>query len=656
MKWLEMIGWRRSQGSPAAVEATDPDAGDKAVRQAEALILQGNQLEDDGRLEDAEAVYADAIRLAPRLARSHLNFGNVRLARHDSNGAIAAYRRAMELQPDYVGAHVNLANALLKTRDFGGALAAYEAALALDPTFFNAMVGRSNALDDLGRVEEAVVAFRRALSLRPGDADALSNLGLLLQRGKRYGEAAECFQRALLSQPGRIWTRGNLCTARLYGCDWRHYDDDVRVLHASVQAGQREINPFQFMIIARSAQAQLHASQAYSRDRFPPATEPLWHGQAYRHDRIRIAYVSADFHSHATAALMAGLFEAHDRSRFEIYGASFGPDDHSPMRQRLIAAFDHFKDLRSNSDLAIAQQLLAWEIDIAVDLKGYTAQARPGIFTHRPAPIQVNYLGFPGSMGTPWIDYLIADRQVVPPEHLAYTSEQVVWLPGSYQVNDRLRPIADHLPDRAQLGLPASAFVYCCFNNNYKITPAVFDIWMRLLGAVAGSVLWLLEDNPEAVANLRREATVRGIDPERLVFAPRMDLPAHLARQRQADLFLDTLPCNAHTTASDALWAGLPVLTCPGDTFASRVASSLLLAAGLPELIAPSLAGYEATALHLARDPARLAEIKRKLGDQRLSCPLFDTDAFRRHLESAFETMWRRHQDGLPPAHFSVDG
>ena len=655
MGWMEKLGLRRSPSEAiATAQAVAARTEDPAA--AQQLIAQGNQLEDSGQPAAAEIIYRQAIDLAPSLARAHLNLGNARMAQADAGGAIAAYRKALALQPDYLGAHVNLGNALFQTRNLHDALAAYDAALALDPRFVNALIGRANTLDDLGRATEASAAYRRALELRPGDADVLSNLGLLLHRAKRYREAAECFEQALVRQPGRPWTRGNLCSARLYGCDWRHYDDDLRDLHAAVAAGRREVNAFSFVIIGQSAPAQLRASQLYAQDRFPPAGRPLWQGEVYDHARIRVAYVSADFHSHATAALMAGLFEAHDRSRFEFYGASFGPDDGSPMRQRLIAAFDHFVDLRQHSDLAIAEQLRAWEIDIAVDLKGYTAQARPGIFTHRPAPIQVNYLGFPGTMGSPWIDYLIADRQVVPPEHLAHTSEQVVWLPGSYQVNDHLRRIADRTPGRAELGLPDDAFVYCCFNNNYKITPAVFDVWMRLLSAAAGSVLWLLEDNPEAVANLRRKAQARGVHPDRLVFAPRMALPEHLARHACADLFLDTLPCNAHTTASDALWAGLPVLTCPGDTFAARVASSLVLAAGLPELVAPSMADYEAIALQLAQDRARLDALRSKLAEQRLSCALFDTDAFRRHLESAFETMWRRQQDGLPPAHFSVDG
>jgi predicted O-linked N-acetylglucosamine transferase (SPINDLY family) len=396
-------------------------------------------------------------------------------------------------------------------------------------------------------------------------------------------------------------------------------------------------------------------AERYIADRHPPAPVPLWRGERYRHDRIRVAYLSADFHDHATAHLAAGLFEHHDRARFETFAVSFGPDDRSAMRQRLERAFGRFIDVRGKTDQAIAELVRRHEIDIAVDLKGVTLGARPGVLARRPAPLQVNYLGYPGTMGAPYIDYLIADAFVVPPDGEGAYSEKVVRLPDCYQINDATRPVAQAPPSRAQAGLPPDAFVFCCFNNNYKITPDLFDVWMRLLRAVEGSVLWLLEGNAHAPGNLRREAQARGVAADRLVFAPRLaDLDAHLARHRLADLFLDTHYCNAHTTASDALWAGLPLLTCAGATFASRVAGSLLHAVGLPELVTHSLADYEALALTLARDEILLADVRDRLARNRLTVPLFDTARTTRAIEQAFTAMWERHKGNEPPKGFTV--
>jgi predicted O-linked N-acetylglucosamine transferase (SPINDLY family) len=398
---------------------------------------------------------------------------------------------------------------------------------------------------------------------------------------------------------------------------------------------------------------QLRAAETWVAERCPEMPA-LWRGERYRYDRIRVAYLSADFHSHATAYLAAGLFEAHDRSRFETVAISFGPDDSSEMRGRLKGAFDRFIDVRDKSDHAAATLLNEMEIDIAVDLKGFTQDARPGILAYRPAPVQVNYLGHPGTMGARYIDYLIADRRIVPEGHERHYREKIVCLPDSYQANDRKRRIAERTPTRAEEGLPDTGVVFCSFNGSFKITPEVFDIWMRLLKSAEGSVLWLLDDNPTAVRNLKREAEARGVPAQHLVFAPRRPLDVHLARHRLADLFLDTLPCNAHTTASDALWAGLPVLACTGNTFAGRVAASLLFAVGLPELITDSLSSYEAMAMKLALDPTELAQLKAKLAAQRNTAALFDTERFTRDLESAYVTMWERSQRGMPPESFSV--
>jgi predicted O-linked N-acetylglucosamine transferase (SPINDLY family) len=430
--------------------------------------------------------------------------------------------------------------------------------------------------------------------------------------------------------------------------------EDRAAVTAGIAAGKRAILPFPHTTISSSAEEQLQCARIWVAQDCPKAPA-LWRGERYRHDKIRLAYVSADFHAHATAHLMAGVFEAHNRDRFEINAISLGPDDTGELRSRLLASFDRFIDVRQKTDQEAAAIIRQLETDIAVDLKGYTLNHRAEIFVHRPAPIQASYLGYPGTMGGDFIDYIIADKIVLPDEQRAYYTENIAYLPDTYQCNDSKRRIADTTPKRTDAGLPEQGFVFCCFNNNYKIMPEMFDIWMRLLCAIEGSVLWLLEDNPAAARGLRREAEARGLAPERLVFAPRMPSAEHLARHRLADLFLDTLPYGAHTTASDALWAGLPVLTCKGTTFAGRVASSLLSAAGMPETSVNSLADYEAEALRLARDKPALAALKAKLARTRDTCPLFDTARFTRNLEAAFQTMVERQNRGERPTTFAVE-
>jgi predicted O-linked N-acetylglucosamine transferase (SPINDLY family) len=368
--------------------------------------------------------------------------------------------------------------------------------------------------------------------------------------------------------------------------------------------------------------------------------------------RIKVGYLSADFHEHATAYLIAELIEKHDRQRFAVLGYSYGPDDSSPMRKRLVRAFDRFADLRNTSFVEASRRIAADGVDILVDLKGHTWRARTEIMALRPAAIQVGYLGYPGTMAAPFIDYALVDDFVAPRDQEPFYSEKLVYLPGCYQVNDSTREIAARLPTRSECGLPEKGFVFCCFNNNYKITPQMFDVWMRLLLATPESVLWLLAANPVAVANLQNEAEQRGVSRRRLLFAPRCPLPEHLARHRLADLFLDTFPYNAHTTASDALWAGCPLVTIAGETFASRVAGSLLRTIGLPELITTNLHDYEQLALGLAREEKLLADLRGKLQTQRLASGLFDGTRFARRVEHAFEEMYRNYAAGREPSTF----
>jgi predicted O-linked N-acetylglucosamine transferase (SPINDLY family) len=407
--------------------------------------------------------------------------------------------------------------------------------------------------------------------------------------------------------------------------------------------------------LSGSAALQRRAAEIWVRERCP--TNPMLPAipKRARDERIRIGYFSADYHDHATSYLIAGMFEMHDRSRFEVIAFSFGPDSSGAMRARIKAACDEFIEVRDKSDSEVALLARDLQIDVAVDLKGFTDGNRVGIFALRAAPLQVSYLGYPGSLGANYMDYLIADHTLIPQESRRHYTEKIVYLPGSYQANDAKRAIADRAFTRAELGLPAAGFVFCCFNNNYKIMPDTFDRWMRILERVPGGVLWLLADNPTAVANLRREAARRNVSPERLVFAGRIDLPEHLARHRAADLFIDTWPCNAHTTASDALWAGLPVLTCAGEGFASRVAASLLTAIGLPELIVSTADHYEELAVQLATDRQHLTEIKQRLAENRLTAPLFDTQRYTLQIEAAYTKLYERCQANLPAEHIHIE-
>ena len=436
-------------------------------------------------------------------------------------------------------------------------------------------------------------------------------------------------------------------------CDWNDLPAQSAHLIATIRGKAQVVAPFASLSISTSPAEQLQSAEGAIADlgAFPK----LWRGEVYAHERVRIAYLSADFREHPVACLVAGMLEAHDKTRFEVAGLSFGPDDQSDMRRRITGAFEHFLDVRSLSDQAVAELIRQREIDVAVDLTGFTAHGRPGISIRRPAPIHVNYLGYPGTMGSTAFDYVVADKVVIPDEQRCFFTEQVVWLPDVYQANDNQRRIAEKVPTRRECGLPDKGLVFCSFNNTFKITPEIFDVWMRLLREIDGSVLWLIAGDATTSENLRREAEKRGVPREDLIFASRMPLADHLARHRLADIFLDTLPYNAHTTASDALWAGLPVLTCLGSTFAGRVAGSLLNAAGLSELVTENLDDYEALAIKLARDPALLSSLKAKLAANRLACTLFDTQRFTRHLEAAYITMWERYQRGQPPAHFAVD-
>ncbi|WP_080890909.1 tetratricopeptide repeat protein [Bradyrhizobium sp. UBA2491] len=634
------------------------DAYDKALARkpdlAEALLGRGNVFSRLERPDDALAACDKALALRPDLAEAWLGRGNALAEQERCDEALAAYDKALVLGPRLAMAWLGRGNAFSKLKLLDEALMAHGRALALKPDLAEAWLGRGNVFAELERYDEAVAAYDKALAAKPGLAEAWIGRGDVFMAMERHGEALAAYDSALALKPDHVALEGLRLRAKQNICDWDGFEADCSHLIESVANNKPSTDPFTFLSLASRGTDQHNCARLWIDRRHPAVKPPLWNGEIYRHDKVRVGYVSADFQEHATAYLMAGMFEDHDKSVFDVTAISIGQRDDSPMRRRLEAAFDTFLDAGRLSDAEVAAKIRAAEIDILVDLKGFTRNGRTSIFAHRAAPIQVNYLGFPGTMGADYIDYVIADRTVIPSSRQSEFSEKIAYLPNCYQVNDSKRGISEKAFTREECGLPESGFVFCCFNNNYKITPEVFDLWMRILGAVEGSVIWLFESSATAAANLKAAAERRGVAAERVVFAKRMPLPDHLARHRLADLFLDTLPYNAHTTASDALWAGLPVLTRIGETFAGRVAASLLNAVGLPELIARDAREYEHRAIELAQHPQALQAIKSKLADNRLTSPLFDTRLLTRQIEAAYIAMYERHQAGLPPDMIAV--
>lgn len=625
------------------------------AREIEKLFVKGTDLHLKGHLAQAKASYEQVLEMQPKHFAA-LHFLGV-IASQCRNPSLAEelIGKAIAIKPDFAEALNNRGIALQELRRFDEALASYDKAIAIKPDYAKALYNRGSTLKELKRLDEALGSYDRAISLQPDYAEAFHNRGLALQELKRLDEALASYDQALAIKPDLDFLFGFRLGLVMSLCDWRGLSRQLLELEEAVVKGQKATNPFSLLGLIDNPQLQLRASQMYVASKHPPA-EMTWNFGKRRPDKkIRIGYYSADLHNHATSYLMAELFEAHDTQLFELYCFSFGPDSQDEMRQRVSRAFENFYDVADKSDLEIVRMSRDLEIDIAVDLKGFTQDARTGIFSERCAPIQVNYLGYPGSMAAPYFDYIIADKTLIPQASQQHYSEKIVYLPHSYQVNDSKRQISQQLFTKQELGLPETGFVFCCFNNSYKILPATFDGWMRLLKAVDGSVLWLLEGNPTAARNLRQEAEARGVDSSRLVFAERMELQDHLARHRLADLFIDTLPYNAHTTASDALWAGLPVLTQLGKSFAARVAASLLTALDLPELITETQEQYESKAITLAKYPVLLNEIKDKLAQNRLTSTLFNGQIFARHIEAAFTEMYQCYVSGQAPDHITID-
>ena len=612
------------------------------------LVEQANLAMQQGRYEQALQQYRRALALMPNHPGILNNCAAAleKLGRLDE--ALVTYEQAQAQMPPHAGIMNNCGIVLMKLHRLDEALARFDRAVALSPEYAEAFNNRGNVLLRLRRLEEALNSNDRANAIRPRHVKTLYNRALILQELKRYGDAGAAFREVLKRDPAFPGVRQHLLTNRLLCCDWTSYSESVAEVIRGVDRGETLVEPFYFLSVADRASSQLKGAQSFGAQygAIPPDVRPSKQNSG----RIHVAYLCGEFGDHhATWYLTEGLFKNHDRTHFKITGVSLSPRPHAAGPH-----FDEWIDASRINDAAVALLLSKQQVDIAVDLNGFSGNCRPGIFAHRAAPVQINWVAFPGTMGMPCMDYIIADHHVIPAGSERFYTESVIRLPDMYVVNNHRQYPIDRPTSRAENALPEGAFVFCCFNNNYKIRPDVFDVWMRLLRDIDGSVLWLLGDNAAAISNLRSEAEKRGVAGSRLIFAPRVGGNAHLARQGCADLFLDTFPYTAHTTATDALWAGLPVVTYSGETFASRVAGSFLKAAGLPELVTASLADYEQLARKLVTEPNAVGRLKEKLQTNRLTCRLFDVDRFQHHLETAFTIAHERHRQGLPPVSFDI--
>ena len=617
------------------------------------LTMFGTLALQKGRLEDAVKIIGESLQIDPNQTNALNNRGNALRDLKRLDEALESFDHAIALKPDFAEAHSNRGNTLLDHKRLDEALISYDRAIALKPNFADPYSNRGFILNELKRLDEALISLDRAITLNPNNANAHANRGVTLKFLKRLDEALVSFERANSLNPDMDFVLGELSYTKRSLFIWNNHQKHLNELINKINNGNIVSHPLQMLSLVDDSLIHRRTSEIYVKEKYPKRNIKTKINRNNRHERIRIGYFSGDFRNHPVSYLTAELYEIHDRNKFEVYAFSYGPDAKDEMHLRIQTGVDHFHDIREMSDKDAAILARSVEIDIAIDLGGFTRDSRTGIFAMSAAPIQLSYIGYLGTMGASYYDYLLADQTIIPENNKEYYSEKIVYLP-SYQVNDSKKCIPDAIFTREDIGLPEEGFVFCCFNNTYKITPTTFDGWARILKQVEGSVLLLLEDNKTAKINLTRESVRKGIHPNRLIFGKRLPMTEYLARYRITDLFLDTLPYNAGTTASDALRMGLPVLSCIGNSFASRVGASLLNAVNLPELITTTQEQYESLAIQLALHPEKLKIIKDKLINNLPTAPLYDTPLFTRHLESAYLTMYDRYQHGLDPDHIYV--
>jgi len=618
-----------------------------------AIYRRGLLLQHAGRMQDAIDSYDQVIRIKPDHFDAHANRALLlfNLGRYEE--ACASWDEAIAIKPDQAALYSLRGHVLRALDRLEEALVSYERAISINEDDAEAHFNRGVALLMLNKME-AMHSFDRAIAINPDYAEAYYNRGFSHHKLKQFDSAIADYKVVGALAPDFEFLPGARLESSLQVCDWSDYDALVGKIVTGIEAGGHACHPFILMALTHSARLQHSAARTWVKHHCPAngSLGPI--SPRARAQKIRIGYFSADLHEHPVGRLLAELIEIHDRSRFEIVAFSFGSETQDALQQRLERAFDQFIDVRERSNLEIASLARRLNVDIAVDLGGHTFNNRANIFALRAAPLQLNYLGYLGTMGADYIDYIVADRTVVTPETESHYSEKIIYLPDSHQANDCKRRISDKIFTREELGLPPKGFVFCCFNTSYKISPATFAGWMRILKAVPGSVLLLYAGYEASAANLRAYAAQHGLDPRRLIFGERLESAEYLARYRTADLFLDTLPYNAGTTASDALWVGLPVLTLTGEAFASRIAASLLTGIGAAELITSTQREYEQLAVELALNPQRMAEIRTKIQHNRLTGSLFNTPRFAGNLEAAYTAVHDRYHAGLPPDHINL--
>ena len=641
----------QDQGKPDEAIASFNKALSLKPDYAEAYNNMGAALKDQGKLDEAIASYNKALSLKSDYAEAYYNMGKALRDQGKLDDAIKAYSKALSLKPDYAGAYNNMGNALKDQGKPDEAIASYKKALSLKPDYAEAYNNMGVALKDQGKLEEAIEAYNKALSIKPDYAGAYNNMGIALQDQGKLDDAIKAYSKALSLKPDYAEALSQAYHTSALMSEWAN----TSALSGSLLSGKLHGQQSVYGLLALADKPSMHLEKTngliIEKYKNTPRFE-ITRGQY--HKRIKIGYFSSYFRSHPVSVLSTRMLEHTNREQFEIFGFHYGPDTDDKYSLRLKHTFDHFVNVSTMTDKQIAESALKKGIDIAIEFNGFMAGARIGILAHRPAPIQINYLAYPGTMGGDFYDYIIADEVVIPNENKEHYSENIIYLPNCYMPQDNTRRITKRPVSRADVSLPEHGFVFCCFNNSFKISPREFDIWAKLLNKVNRSVLWLMKSNKWSEKNLRNEASKRGVDPNRLVFADKLPLEEHLGRLRLADLFLDTFNFNAHTTASDALWAGVPIVTKIGKSFAARVAASLLTAIELPELITTTEKEYEALALSLAKNPNKFMKIKSKLAEKKNSAPLFDTETYTKNLELAYVQAYKRYKDGLPPAEFKV--
>jgi len=623
---------------------------------AEAYSNRGNVLLEMGHLAAAVENYDQAIKLKPEHAEAYYNRGNALRELRQLDSALASYEKAIELKHDYAEAYSNRGNVLTALKGLDAALGSFDKAMQFKNDYAEAYYNRGNVLHELGQLDAALENYNKAVELKPDYTEAYNNKGNILKELKRLDAALISYGKALELNPDYEYLFGMQLHTKMLICDWENFEASVDELIIKIEKGKKTSPSFPLLSLTDSSSVQRKAAETWINDQYPlnPSLRPTFNFLSQH--KIKVGYFSADLREHPVSYLTAEFFELHDKNRFELIAFYSGPADSSKMHKRISSCFEKFIDIRAMVDKDVAQMSRDMGIDIAIDLTGLTHGGRVGIFSHRAAPVQINYLGYAGTMGAEYYDYIIADKITIPTDRKIDYVEKIIYLPNCFLPYDRSQTISSRIYSKKECGLPDNGFIFCCFNASYKITPLVFDSWMRILKSTEKSVLWLSSQNDLAVSNLRKAADRRGINPNRLVYASRTDLVEdHLARHRLADLFIDTAPYNAHTTALDALWAGLPVLTCMGESFAARVAASALNSIELPELITTTPAQYEALAIELANHPTKLSVIKEKLRRNRLNTALFDSLRFTRNFEQACVQVYERYHAKLAVDNISIE-